>query len=57
MNDRLLTIREACDRLRISRSVFYKLLAENVIPAIRITAGSVRIAEADIEECLHQRKK
>lgn len=44
MDTQLLTARQVADRLRLSRSRVYALLAAGDLPAVRI-GGSVRVAE------------
>ena len=38
LGDRLLTIKEVCDRLRCSRSTFYLLIAAKRLKSIRLNA-------------------
>jgi excisionase family DNA binding protein len=49
--DNLLTLREACGLLKVSRSTFWKLRAEHNLPTIRVS-GLVRIRERDLEAWL-----
>lgn len=51
--DRILTIPEVADYLKISRSKVYALVARNQIPYIRI-GRNVRIKESDLERWINQ---
>ncbi len=44
---RLLTVKEACDRLRISRATFYKLVRSGSIPLVKV-GGKSLVAEASL---------
>ena len=48
----LLTIREVSERLSISESLCYRLVAEGKLRAFRIGKGAVRISEDQISEYL-----
>ena len=48
---KLLTIREVADRLSISQSLAYRLVAEGKIRAYRI-GGAVRVSEDQLSEYL-----
>ncbi len=43
---RLLTIREACDRLRISRATLYKLVKRGTLPLVKVGGKSLIMEEA-----------
>jgi excisionase family DNA binding protein len=43
----LLTIKQACDFLKVSRSTFWKLRAEHGLPVVR-AGGIVRVRERDL---------
>ena len=45
---KLVTVREACERLRISRASFYKLVQRGSLPLVKI-GGKSLITEAAIE--------
>ncbi len=47
-SDALLTLAQACARLQVSRSTFWKLRAEHALPVVRC-AGLVRIRERDLD--------
>ena len=51
MNDRLLTIPEACERLRIGRATLYARIADGLITAIKIGAAT-RLREAEIDRVI-----
>lgn len=53
MSDRLLTIPEACERLRIGRATLYARIADGLVPAIKIGAAT-RLREADIDRVIAQ---
>jgi excisionase family DNA binding protein len=42
----LLTIREACDRLRISRATLYKLVKRGTLPLVKVGGKSLITEEA-----------
>jgi len=44
----LLTLQQACARLQVSRSTFWKLRNEYALPVMRV-AGVVRIRERDLD--------
>lgn len=53
--DALLTVPEVARRLRISRSLAYQLVARREIPAIRISARTVRVRPGDLERYVASR--
>jgi excisionase family DNA binding protein len=52
--EKLLTIRELADRLRISPGTAYHWLSEGRLPCIRFSARCVRFRESEIEEMLNK---
>ena len=52
--DRLLTVRDLAERLRVTSTCVYRWLAENRLPAIRLSRRCVRFRESDVHELLEQ---
>jgi excisionase family DNA binding protein len=52
--DRLLTVRELAERLRVTPTCVYRWLAEFRLPAIRFSKRCVRFRESDVEKMLEQ---
>jgi len=52
--DRLLTVRDLAERLRVTPTCVYRWLAENRFPAIRLSRRCVRFRETDVEEILRR---
>lgn len=51
----LLTPAEAADRLRVSRSSIYRLVAAGTLPAVRVGA-SIRVRADDLDELLAKQR-
>jgi excisionase family DNA binding protein len=51
MTDRLLTIPEACARLRIGRATLYARISDGLIPALKI-GSATRLRESDIDKVI-----
>jgi len=45
----LLTVREACDRLRVGKTTFYKLIAAGQVRTVAVGPQTVRVALVDLE--------
>jgi excisionase family DNA binding protein len=45
---RLITIADACARLSISRSTFYRLVQQDKMPLVRLSARRVAVPESAI---------
>jgi excisionase family DNA binding protein len=54
MNDKLLTLPEVAERLRLSYTTVYKYVRAEVIPAIQLEKGW-RVKESDLEKFLKSR--
>ena len=54
-NDELLTIGEAAERLRISRSSLYDRLRDGSIPTVRLGPRIVRVRTSDLDAFLELR--
>jgi excisionase family DNA binding protein len=52
--DRLLTVRELAERLRVTPTCVYRWLAENRLPVVRFSSRCLRFRESDIEKMLEQ---
>jgi len=52
--EKLLTIRELAERLRISRGTAYHWLSEGRLTCIRFSTRCVRFRERDIEKMLNE---
>jgi excisionase family DNA binding protein len=52
--ERLLTIRELAERLRISVGTAYHWLSEGRLPCVRISSRCVRFRESEIEHMLNK---
>ena len=52
---KLLTIKEVCSRLSISRSMLYELIRSNKIRTIRIGKRGIRLPESEIERFIDER--
>ena len=47
--DRLLTVRDLAERLRVTPTCVYRWLAENRLPAVRFSRRCVRFRQEDVE--------
>ena len=52
--DRLLTVRDLAERLRVTPTCVYRWLAENRLPAVRFSKRCVRFRETDVEMLLEK---
>jgi excisionase family DNA binding protein len=52
--DRLLTVRELAERLRVTPTCVYRWLADGSLPAIRFSKRCVRFRESDVQQLLDQ---
>jgi excisionase family DNA binding protein len=52
---KLLTIKEVCSRLSISRSMLYELIRSNKIRTVRIGKRGIRLPESEIERFIEER--
>lgn len=52
---RLLTIREACDILKVSRKTLYGYLKAGKLPIVRLSNRAVRIKEVDIMSLIEEK--
>jgi len=52
--DKLLTVRELADRLRVTQTCVYRWLAENRLPVVRFSKRCLRFRESDIQQLLDQ---
>jgi excisionase family DNA binding protein len=52
--DRLLTVRELAERLRVTPTCVYRWLAESRLPAVRFGKRCVRFRESDVQQLLDQ---
>lgn len=57
-NDKLLTVKEVAEFLRLSRSETYKLIQSKALPHYRVGPGrgAIRVKETDIQEFLEVRR-
>jgi excisionase family DNA binding protein len=49
----LLTVAEVADRLRLSRSSVYRLVKAGVLPRVWVSAGTLRIDAAELEQFIY----
>lgn len=49
---KVLTVEEAADALRISRSKLYRLIAEGKVPHRKVDGWGVRLTSDDVDEIL-----
>ncbi len=55
--EKLLTIKEVCEKLQVTKAFFYtNQRGENRIPTIKLGKGSVRISEKDLAEWLEKQR-
>jgi excisionase family DNA binding protein len=52
--DRLLTVRELAEHLRVTQTCVYRWLAADRLPAIRFSKRCVRFRESEVEKMLEQ---
>jgi excisionase family DNA binding protein len=52
--DRLLTVPELAERLRVTPTCVYRWLADSRLPAVRFSKRCVRFRESDVEKMLEQ---
>lgn len=52
--DRLLTVRELAERLRVTPTCVYRWLGEGRLPAVRFSKRCVRFRESDVQQLLDQ---
>lgn len=52
--DRLLTVRELAEHLRVTPTCVYRWLAADRLPAVRFSSRCVRFRESDVEKMLEQ---
>lgn len=52
----LLTVQQACDMLRVSRSTLYRMVKRGELPCVRLGARTVRFAVSDLRAYLAQKK-
>jgi excisionase family DNA binding protein len=52
--DRLLTVRELAEQLRVTPTCVYRWLADGSLPAIRFSKRCVRFREGDVQQLLDQ---
>jgi excisionase family DNA binding protein len=52
--DRLLTVRELADHLRVTQTSVYRWLAADRLPAIRFSKRCVRFRESEVQKMLDQ---
>jgi excisionase family DNA binding protein len=50
--DRLLTVRELAERLRVTPTCVYRWLGEHRLPAVRFSKRCVRFRESDVQQLL-----
>jgi excisionase family DNA binding protein len=55
-NSPLLTIRETAERLTISEKTVRRLIDAGVLPAVRVSAGAIRVEQAELDEWLQERR-
>ena len=55
--DRLLTVKEAAARLRISTATVYALCARGVLEHVRISTYAIRIAEEQLSRFIRRRSR
>jgi excisionase family DNA binding protein len=58
-SQRLLTVPEVANKLRLSRGTIYKLIRTGVVPAVRLGDGgsSLRVREDELERWLYAETK
>lgn len=54
--DRLLTVKEAAARLRVSTATVYGLCGRGALRYVRISTHAIRIAEPDLEAFVRSRR-
>ena len=52
--DRLLTVRELAEHLRVTPTCVYRWLAADRLPAVRLSKRCVRFRESDVQKMLEQ---
>jgi excisionase family DNA binding protein len=52
----LLTIGETASRLAISESTVRRLIGAGILPAVRVSAGAIRIEAAELDDWLEERR-
>lgn len=52
--DRLLTVRELAERLRITPTCVYRWLGEGRLPVVRFSKRCVRFRESDVQQLLEE---
>ncbi len=52
--DRLLTVRELAERLRITPTCVYRWLGEGRLPVVRLSKRCVRFRESDVQQLLNE---
>ena len=52
--DRLLTVRDLAERLRVTPTCVYRWLAEERLPAVRFSRRCVRFRENDVEKVINE---
>lgn len=51
----LLTVDEAAESLRVSRSMVYKLVSSRILPSVRVGPGTIRIERGELAEWIGER--
>jgi excisionase family DNA binding protein len=52
----LLTVDEAAESLRVSRSMVYKLVSSRILPSVRVGPGTIRIERGERAEWIGERR-
>lgn len=52
--DRLLTVRELSERLRVTPTCVYRWLGEGRLPVVRFSKRCVRFRESDLQQLLNE---
>ncbi|MCS7135306.1 MAG: helix-turn-helix domain-containing protein [Candidatus Aenigmarchaeota archaeon] len=52
---RLLSIKEACEILRLSKRTLYSYIKSGKLPCVRLSSKAIRLRETDIMELISER--
>ena len=55
-DSRLLTVRETAERLTVSEKTVRRLIGAGIMPAVRVSAGAIRVERDELEEWLAERR-